>query len=154
MVFCYPKFGVHVLRSRVLAPVVASTPVQLETLSENQMNAIINQIREIGSIRRSVVLFDHQLKPEHHGSFIKQGISPMIVPSDEDIHMALECMDVLYTQHVDIMCLGIIDEMLLPVISTIRESTEIMLVTTSKDVIKNCLVYADYLIEIKNLVRL
>ncbi len=123
----------------------------IETLSETQIIHILDQIKEIGSIRKSMVIFDHQLKPEEYGAYIKKGISPVIVPSDEEIHMALEAMDVVLTQQTDILCLGVIDEVLLPMISSARESTEILLIAPSKSVIENSLMYADYLILVEDL---
>ncbi len=122
----------------------------IETLSEDQINKILNQVKEIGSIRKSVAIFDHQLKPAEYGILIKLGISPIIVPSDEDIHIALEGMDAVFTQQIDVLCLGIVDEVLLPLIASARESTEILLITTSKDAIQNCLIYADYLLSIED----
>ena len=104
-----------------------------------------------GSIRKSIAIFDHQLQPEEYGAYIKKGISPVIVPSDEEIHMALEGMDVVLTQQTDILCLGVVDEILLPMISSARESTEILLIAPSKSVIENSLLYADYLILIEDL---
>ena len=123
----------------------------LETLSDEQLVEILNQIKEIGSIRKSIAIFDHQLKPEEYGNYIKQGITPMIVPSDEDIHIALEGMDAVFTQQPDILCLGITDEVLLPMIASARESTEILLISSTKQAIENCLIYADYLILIENI---
>ena len=123
----------------------------IETLSDTQIIHILDQIKEIGSIRKSIAIFDHQLQPEEYGAYIKKGISPVIVPSDEEIHMALEGMDVVLTQQTDILCLGVVDEILLPMISSARESTEILLIAPSKSVIENSLLYADYLILIEDL---
>ncbi|MCE7741254.1 MAG: hypothetical protein GOP50_02240 [Candidatus Heimdallarchaeota archaeon] len=125
----------------------------IETLSEDQLTHILDQIKEIGSIRKSIAIFDHQLKPEAYGTYIKQGISPVIVPSDEDIHMALEGMDVVLTQQTDILCLGVVDEVLLPMISSARESTEILLIAPTKQTIENSLIYADYLILAEDLLK-
>jgi len=123
----------------------------IETLSEDQLTNILNQIKEIGSIRKSIAIFDHQLKPEDYGTYIKQGITPVIVPSDEDIHIALEGMDTVLTQQIDILCLGIIDEILLPMITAARESTEILLIAKNKKNIENSLIYADYLILVEDI---
>ncbi|MHA1198986.1 MAG: hypothetical protein ACTSQF_06510 [Candidatus Heimdallarchaeaceae archaeon] len=123
----------------------------IETLSEDQLSHILDHIMEIGSIRKSIAIFDHQLKPEDYGTYIKMGISPVIVPSDEDVHMALEGMDVVLTQQTDILCLGVIDEVLLPMIASVRESTEILLIAPAKKDIENSLIYADYLILVEDL---
>ena len=123
----------------------------IEALSEDQLTHILDQIQEIGSIRKSIAIFDHQLKPEEYGTYIKVGIYPVIVPSDEDIHMALEGMDVVLTQQTDILCLGVIDEVLLPMITSARESTEILLIAPAKKDIENSLIYADYLILVEDL---
>ena len=125
----------------------------IESLSEEQLTVILDQIKEIGSIRKSIVIFDHQLKSEDYGTYIKKGISPLIVPSDEDIHMALEGMDVVLTQQTDILCLGVTDDSLLPMIASARESTEILLLALSDKTIENSSVYADYLILIEDIIK-
>jgi len=126
----------------------------IETLSEKQLEKILEQIRAIGSIRKSIVIFDHQLQPEEYGTYIKLGISPIIVPSDEDIHMALEGTDIVLTQHTDILCLGVVDDILLPMIASSRESKEILLIAPTKEKIENSLIYADYSIFSEDLSKL
>ena len=123
----------------------------VETLSESQLTQIINQIEKIGSIRKSIAIFDHQLKPEEYGVYINKGITPTIVPSDEEVHMSLEGMDVVLTQQPDVLCLGIIDDILLPMLASARESTEILLIAPQKDSIKNSLVFADYFVSIEDI---
>jgi hypothetical protein len=123
----------------------------VESLSDYQLLQILEQIREIGSIRKSVAIFDHQLKPEEYGAYINKGITPTIVPSDEDIHMALEGMDGVLTHQTDILCLGVIDDILLPMLASAREFTEILLIAPNNEVIVNSLVFADYLILVEDL---
>jgi uncharacterized protein (TIGR00288 family) len=121
----------------------------IDAISSSQLNEIIEQIRQIGSIRKFITVFDHQLKSEDFDFLIHQGISPMIVSSDYDIYLALETLDVINSKQMDILCLGIIEDSLLPVIVTARESFEILLVTLSVESIKKCHSYADYLISIE-----
>jgi uncharacterized protein (TIGR00288 family) len=126
----------------------------IETLSEKQIQHILEQISEIGSIRKAIAIFDHQLKPEDYGTYIQLGISPVIVPSDEDVHMALEGTDVVLTQPTDILCLGVVDDTLLPMIASSRETKEILLIAPVKINIANSLIYADYSILIEDLDKL
>ncbi|MHA2358457.1 MAG: hypothetical protein ACXABK_06795 [Candidatus Heimdallarchaeaceae archaeon] len=123
----------------------------LESVSSSIIESFINQIEEIGSIRKNTIIFDNQLKSETFDMFIKHGISPIIVPSDRDINIALECLNVINTYQVDILCIGVLDDSLLPVVIKARETTDILLVCQSKESVENFMPFVDFLIAIDDL---
>lgn len=125
----------------------------LETLFSKNIKGLIEQIEEIGSIRKNVAVFDHQLKPETYSMFINCGISLTIVPSDKDVYMALECLDIINTQEPDILCLGIVNDALLPVVVTARETMDILLIAQTKKHSENYLPFTDFMIIIEDLVK-
>ena len=123
----------------------------LETVSSSVVRSLIKQIEEIGSVRKNIIIFDHQLKTETFDMFINHGISPIVVPSDRDIYLALESLDVINSHQVDILCLGILDNSLLPVVIKARETTDVLLVCQSKESVKNYIPFVDFLITMEDL---
>jgi len=123
----------------------------VKSILSDQLTDIIEQIKQVGSIRKFIAIFEHQLKSEVFDSLIESGISPMIVSSDSDIHLALETMEMINSKQMDILCLGIVDDSLLPVIIAARESYEILLITSSEESTRKSHSYADYSISIEKL---
>ena len=123
----------------------------LEEISFETIKLLLEQIEEIGSVRKDIAIFDHQLKPETYSMFINCGISPIIVPSDKDVYLALEIMDIVNSQQTDVLCLGVKNDILLPVTITARETTDILLVTKNKQQAENYRPYTDYLIVIEDI---
>jgi len=123
----------------------------INSLSPSQVKLLIKQIEGIGSVRKNLAIFDYQLKPEKYDLYISCGISPMIVPSDKDVYLALECLDIVNNQQTDILCVGVSDESMLPILVKAREKIEILLISQTKESVKNYMPYIDYLITIKDI---
>jgi len=123
----------------------------INSLSTSQIKLLIEQIEEIGSVRKNLAIFDYQLKPEKYDLYISSGISPMIVPSDKDVYLALECLDVVNNLQTDILCVGVSDESMLPILVKAREKSEILLISQTKENVKNYMPYIDYLITLKDI---
>ncbi len=123
----------------------------INNLSPSQVKLLIEQIEEIGSVRKNLAIFDYQLKPEKYDLYISSGISPMIVPSDKDVYLALECLDVVNNLQTDILCVGVSDESMLPILVKAREKSEILLISQTKESVKNYMPYIDYLIILKDI---
>ncbi len=123
----------------------------INNLSSSQVKLLMEQIAEIGSVRKNLAIFDYQLKPEKYDLYISSGISPMIVPSDKDVYLALECLDIVNNQQTDVLCVGVNDESMLPILVKAREKSEILLISQTKESAKNYMPYIDYLIIIKDI---
>ena len=123
----------------------------MTSINPLKIEQLLDQIQQIGSIRKNIVIFDQQLSSETHAMFISKGISPSIVPSNNDIHLTLEVLDMMNSQQMDVICIGINDDSLLPVVIAAREKVEVLLVCPSKEEVKNYTPYIDYLITIKDL---
>lgn len=126
----------------------------LEKVPLSSIDFLLEQIREIGSIRKNIVIFDYQLKPETSKSLIKKGFSPIIVPSDKDIYFAIECLDIVNSQQADILCLGTKEENQLPVVISAREKLDILLITQTEEDAKNYMPFVDYLVTIEDLLKI
>lgn len=122
----------------------------IENLTFSQLQSLLSQIGQHGSIRRNIAIFDHPLKQEEHKKLIKIGISPIIVSSEKDMHLSLECLDAC-NKEIDILCLGIVNEVLLPVVIFARETTEIIIVSPTESLIESYRPYLDFQVILKNI---
>ena len=122
-------------------------------IPSSSIEFLLEQIQEIGSIRKNIVVFDHQLKPEISNLLIKRGFCPVIVPSDKDVYLAIECLDIVNSQQADILCLGVIETNQLPVVISAREKLDILLITQTKKGAKDYVPFVDFLITIEDLLN-
>ncbi|MCG3221908.1 MAG: NYN domain-containing protein [Candidatus Heimdallarchaeota archaeon] len=123
----------------------------LESISPTNIKHLLEQIKQLGSIRKSVVFFDCQLAPEIYDLYLSRGFSPKIVPSDKDVFITLESLDIANSQQADIICIGVKDDSLLPVVIKLRETIDIMLISPTKTTAKRYLPYSDYFISLDEL---
>jgi uncharacterized protein (TIGR00288 family) len=124
-----------------------------EKIPSSSIEFLLEQIQEIGSIRKNIVVFDYQVKPEISKFLIKRGFSPVIVPSDKDVYLAIECLDIVNSQQADILCLGAIEKNQLPVVISAREKLDILLIAQTKEDAKDYMPFVDYLVTIEDLLK-
>ncbi|MHA1302383.1 MAG: hypothetical protein ACTSQE_02715 [Candidatus Heimdallarchaeaceae archaeon] len=115
-------------------------------IENTKIHDLLEQIKSIGSIRTAKIFFDKKLSQEVHNQFLDLGLSPVIVPSDLDVYMAIEALDCLYFKENDILTFGIVDDRLLPVVITTREKIEVLIVAPNEEVAKCYLPYSDYVV--------
>jgi len=120
-------------------------------LSPIKIKKLIEQIKELGNIRKSVAFFTDKLEEQIYNLFIARGICPKIVPSDKDIYITLESLEDVFFKNIDIIALGITDEKLLPTIIALREKKEVLLIVSKVNLKEKFLQYIDYLIVIDEL---
>jgi uncharacterized protein (TIGR00288 family) len=123
----------------------------LEDFSLSDLENLVEHVSKLGSIRKSLVFFDCQLTTEGHTKYINSGLTPKVVPSDTDIYMTLECLDIANSKQADIICLGVKDDSLLPAVIKLREIVDILLLSPNQKLAKNYLPYSDYHISLKEL---
>ena len=123
----------------------------LESFSLSDLEKLVEHIEELGSIRKSNVFFESQLLPEIYKKFVSGGLTPKIIPSDSDVYITLECLDIANSKQADIICLGVKDDSLLPAIIKLREIVDILLISPTQDIARNYLPYSDYHISLEEL---
>ena len=123
----------------------------LDSLSLTDLEKLVEYIVHLGSIRKFNVFFDSQLTPEIYKRYVSRGLTPKIVPSDSDVYITLECLDIANSKHADIICLGVKDDTLLPAAIKLREIVDILLVSSTQNIAKNYLPYSDYHISLEEL---
>jgi len=92
-------------------------------------------LEEIGDIKVAKIVLLQQEALEHSNDINQEGFIPVIVHSDLDIQFALEAMELIYNEKIEILALATENEKLLPLFSRAREiGKEVILLHSSNHV--------------------
>ncbi|MDO8124775.1 MAG: NYN domain-containing protein [Candidatus Hermodarchaeota archaeon] len=78
-------------------------------------------LEEIGDIKVAKIVLLQQEALEHSNNINQEGFIPVIVHNDLDIQFALEAMELIYNEKIEILALATENEKLLPLFSRARE---------------------------------
>ena len=89
-------------------------------------------LEEIGDIKVAKIVLLQQQALEHSNDINQEGFIPVIVHNDLDIQFALEAMELIYNEKIEILALATENEKLLPLFSRAREiGKEVILLHSS-----------------------
>ncbi|MHA2315057.1 MAG: NYN domain-containing protein [Candidatus Hermodarchaeia archaeon] len=89
-------------------------------------------LEEIGDIKVAKIVLLQQQALEHSNDINQEGFIPVIVHNDLDIQFALEAMELIYNEKIEIIALATENEKLLPLFSRAREiGKEVILLHSS-----------------------
>ncbi|MFX0079649.1 MAG: NYN domain-containing protein [Candidatus Hermodarchaeota archaeon] len=92
-------------------------------------------LKEIGDIKVAKIVLLQQEALEHSNDINQEGFIPVIVHNDLDIQFALEAMELIYNEKIEILALATENEKLLPLFSRAREiGKEVILLHSSNHV--------------------
>lgn len=92
-------------------------------------------LEEIGDIKVAKIVLLQQEALEHSNDIRQEGFIPVIVHNDLDIQFALETMELIYNEKIEILALATENEKLLPLFSRAREiGKEVILLHSSNHV--------------------
>ena len=92
-------------------------------------------LEEIGDIKVAKIVLLQQEALEHSNDINQEGFIPVIVHNDLDIQFALETMELIYNEKIEILALATENEKLLPLFSRAREiGKEVILLHSSNHV--------------------
>ncbi len=92
-------------------------------------------LEEIGDIKVAKIVLLQQEALEHSNDINQEGFIPVIVHNDLDIQFALEAMELIYNEKIQILALATENEKLLPLLSRAREiGKEVILLHSSNHV--------------------
>lgn len=92
-------------------------------------------LEEIGDIKVAKIVLLQQEALEHSNDINQEGFIPVIVHNDLDIQFALEAMELIYNEKIEILALATENEKLLPLFSRAREiGKEVILLHSSNHV--------------------
>lgn len=101
---------------------------------------VVTQIRpmleEIGEIKVAKIILLQKHVSDNSTKIAQEGYAPIIVHGDLDIHFALEAMELVYNEKIEIIALATENEKFIPLICRARElGKEVILVSSLS---KNC----------------
>jgi uncharacterized protein (TIGR00288 family) len=92
-------------------------------------------LEEVGDIKVAKIVLLQQEALEHSKDINQEGFIPVIVHNDLDIQFALEAMELIYNEKIEILALATENEKLLPLFSRAREiGKEVILLHSSNHV--------------------
>ncbi|MFW9984364.1 MAG: NYN domain-containing protein [Candidatus Odinarchaeota archaeon] len=92
-------------------------------------------LEEIGDVKVAKIVLLQQEALEHSNDINQEGFIPVIVHNDLDIQFALEAMELIYNEKIEILALATENEKLLPLFSRAREiGKEVILLHSSNHV--------------------
>lgn len=92
-------------------------------------------VEEIGQIKIAKIVLLQNQALEHSKDISDEGFLPVIVYNDLDIHFALEVMELIYNEKLQVLALATENEKLLPLFSRARElGKEIILLQAAGNV--------------------
>lgn len=90
-----------------------------------EFNLNLKLVRDIvsqyGNIRVAKVLLNQYASDKLIEAIVNQGFSPSVVVGDTDVFMAIESMELIYNDHIDIIALMTRDADFLPIINKAKE---------------------------------
>ncbi|MFX0169211.1 MAG: NYN domain-containing protein [Candidatus Hodarchaeota archaeon] len=89
-------------------------------------------LKEIGDVKVAKIVMLQKYSLENSKKLSKEGFTPIIVHGDLDIHFALEAMELVYNEKIDILALVTENEKFIPLICRARElGKEVVLLLSS-----------------------
>ncbi len=105
-------------------------------------------LEEIGDLKVAKTLTDQNLPDEVIETIKDYGFSPIIVQADADIYLALEAMELIFSDLLDIIALATTDTNFFPIMARARELGKETAVLGGKDLSDSLKNVADYVVEI------
>jgi uncharacterized protein (TIGR00288 family) len=93
----------------------------LEDKIKEDLEKIDETIATIGDLRLAKVILDQQMPDVYIEKILEKGYLPIIVSGDSDVHMALEAMDLIYSDELEIVAFWTSDINFLPIIIKAKE---------------------------------
>lgn len=91
-----------------------------------EFNLNLELVRKIvgkcGNIRVSKVLLNQYASDKLIEAIVNQGFSPIVVVGDTDVHMAVEAMELIYNDNIDVIAIMTRDADFLPIINKAKEN--------------------------------
>ena len=87
--------------------------------------AVVTQIRplleELGEVKVAKIVLLQKHVPDNSTKIAEEGCVPIVVHGDLDIHFALEAMELVYNEKIEIIALATENEKFIPLICRARE---------------------------------
>ncbi len=112
-----------------------------------ELRLITGPLEELGSIRVSKIFFDHAIDERVMDEIVNVGFSPIMLSGDIDVHIAIEALELILEDKVDMIAIVANNPNYIPVLNFAREEgKETVVITDSKSTDTSLENFADILI--------
>jgi len=107
-------------------------------------------VEELGTIRIGLAFLNQYASDKLIEAVANQGFVPRVIPGDVDVYLAVEAMDIIYSDSVDALALMTRDTDFLPIIAKAKERGKVTIVIGAEPGFSTALQNAaDYVIKLK-----
>ncbi len=105
-------------------------------------------LKEIGITRAGKIVTDKQLLQNESELINSFGFYEEVVGSDVDIHVAINALEYMNSNVIDIIGIATTDPSLFPVFSRIKQMKQLLIITWQKDITPAMEAIADFILEL------
>ena len=111
-----------------------------------KLKSLKKSLSQIGTVRYGKIITDKQITQKDSDILREQGFIEEIVGSDVDIHITLRALELLNEEAIDVVAVGSSDQNLYPVLSRIKQTKSLAVISWENDVTPAIESLADYII--------
>jgi uncharacterized protein (TIGR00288 family) len=128
--------------------IIIDGPTILPDLDIKKLQIIKDSLLEIGVTRAGKIITDKQLSQNESEVINSYGFHEEIVGSDVDIHVAINALEYMNSNSIDIIGIGTTDPGLFPIFSRIKQSKQLLIITWQKNITPAMESIADFILEL------
>lgn len=128
--------------------IIIDGPTILPDFDLRKLHIITDSLTEIGVTRAGKIVTDKQLTQEESELINSFGFHEEIVGSDVDIHVAINALEYLNSNSIDIIGIGTTNPSLFPIFSRIKQSKQLLIISWQKNVTPAVEAIADFVLEL------
>ena len=126
--------------------IVLDGPTILTDFKLSKLKSLKKSLNQIGTVRYGKIITDKQISQKDSDILREQGFIEEIVGSDVDIHLTLRALELLKEESIDIIAIGTNDQNLYPVLSKIKQTKNLAVISWENDVTPAIESLADYIL--------
>ncbi|MBK5112386.1 MAG: hypothetical protein KGD59_12280 [Candidatus Heimdallarchaeota archaeon] len=128
--------------------IIIDGPTILPDFDLNKLNIIKESLIEIGVTKAGIIITDKQLSQNESELINSFGFHEEIVGSDVDIHVAINALEYMNSNAIDIIGIGTTDPGLFPIFSRIKQNKQLLIITWQKNLTPAMESIADFVLEL------
>ena len=128
--------------------IIIDGPTILPDFDLRKLKVITDSLMEIGVTRAGKIITDKQLSHDESELINSFGFHEEIVGSDVDIHVAINAMEYMNSNSIDIIGIGTTDPSLFPIFSRIKQNKQLLIISWQKNVTPAMEAIADFVLDL------
>jgi len=131
--------------------IIIDGPTILPDFDLRKLKVLTDSLTEIGITRAGIIITDRQLSQDESELINSFGFQEEIVGSDVDIHVAINALEYLNSNSIDIIGIGTTDPGLFPIFAKIKQNKQLLIISWQKNVTPAMEAIADFVLDLEYL---